>query len=330
MEHGRPDHQIAFTGRLQKTRRHAQKEAERQQKLAIKEQIASDAEDAVSEWEDYLHDLVTLHCNLTRKINWIEIASRPAPPEPKKVTFRQEAAQQALTDFHPHLFDFLRGGSARRKKNLEETLDQALQADNNDFSDSKAEYAEELQTWTSNRELALAILAGEPDAIKDVIHEYQSLTEIDLIGTEVEFIVEPGFLHAKPYVHGNDIVPKIRRKLLSSGRLSETAMPTSQQLELYQDYVASVALKVAGDLFQLTPLDQIYVTCMSAMLNSSTGYIEPTPVLSVQFVRKTMDTINLKKIDPSDALSNFNHVMDFKKTKGFSPISPLASEHESS
>ena len=84
-----------------------------------------------------------------------------------------------------------------------------------------------------------------------------------------------------------------------------------------------VALKVAGDSFQMLPLDEVYVTCENEMLNSSTGHKEPTPILSVQFVRKTFEQLNLKAIDPSDSMANFNHAMKFSKTKGFLEVTPL-------
>lgn len=153
----------------------------------------------------------------------------------------------------------------------------------------------------------------------------QSFTKDDLIGSSVVFEIGEGFLHALPEVHSSDIVPSVRRKQLASGRLSESKMPAGQFNELYQDYVASVALRIAGDLFHIVPLDEIYVTCKAEMLNSSTGHQEMTPVLSVMFLRETMKRLNLKSIDPSDLLQNFKHVMKFKKTKGFEQIEPLAS-----
>jgi hypothetical protein len=59
------------------------------------------------------------------------------------------------------------------------------------------------------------------------------------------------------------------------------------------------------------------------MLDASTGHQQLTPILSVQFVRETFGQLNLEHLDPSDSMKNFNHVMDFKKTKGFTRIEPL-------
>jgi len=59
------------------------------------------------------------------------------------------------------------------------------------------------------------------------------------------------------------------------------------------------------------------------MLNSQTGYLEDLTVLSVMVPRGTMDSLNMGLIDPSDALRNFNHNMNFSKTKGFAAVERL-------
>lgn len=100
-------------------------------------------------------------------------------------------------------------------------------------------------------------------------------------------------------------------------------MPVGERQELYQDYVCSVALKVAGDLFSVLSRDEIFVTCAASMLDSATGHMADTPILSVQFVRPTFNSLKLSAIDPSDSMLNFNHQMEFKRTKGFQRIEPL-------
>jgi hypothetical protein len=100
-------------------------------------------------------------------------------------------------------------------------------------------------------------------------------------------------------------------------------MPIGRFNELYQDYVAGVAFKIATDFFKILPLDEVYVTCSATMLNTQTGYQESTPILSVRFISETMNSLNLTKIDPSDALARFQHSMQFKKQTGFQRILPL-------
>lgn len=102
-------------------------------------------------------------------------------------------------------------------------------------------------------------------------------------------------------------------------------MPIGDFNELYQDYVASVALKVAGDIFHILPVEEVFVTCVTSMLNTKTGHKEMTPILSVQAVKETFKRLNLEHLDPSDSLANFNHAMNFKRTKGFQFGEPLKS-----
>ncbi|MEQ8966640.1 MAG: hypothetical protein RID91_12505 [Azospirillaceae bacterium] len=308
---------------LEAASRRAAKEAERQRKQEAREQMVAEASDAVEAWQEHIDDLVSVHTDLAEAVNWERIAALPRPEEPTAITEEGDRARAALDSFKPRVFDPLIGGSERRRRRLEASLDAAVERDRARSAERLAEYKEALAEWEEDTTLAKNLLLGEPEAVRTVIQEKQSFTENGLIGKEIQFSIGGGYVHAKPEVHDDEIVPRFRRKQLASGRLSETKMPISQRNELYQDYVSSISLKVAGDLFNIIPMDSIYVTCFTRMLNNSTGHIESTPILSVKFVRQTIVSLNLDAIDPSEALRNFNHVMSFKKTKGFARIEPL-------
>lgn len=303
--------------------RRMEREAERRHKHAVKEQMVEDASNAVLNWENYIDDLLTIHTDLTDHIDWHRLLDKPQPIEPSLETVNQDQAKRALGNFKPKLFDFIRGGTAKVRKNLDEAFEQAPKKDQLKYDQAVTQYNTDLSDWENDRDLASRLTQGESEALQEVISELQSLTQTDLIGSAVSFSISDNYVHARPLVHSDGIIPDYRRKQLASGKLSESKMPVGQFNELYQDYVASVALKVAGDLFQLLPLEEIYVTCESEMLNSATGHKEPTPILSVQFVRDTFTTLNLAEIDPSDSMANFNHLMSFKKSKGFSAIAPM-------
>lgn len=299
------------------------RENQRRKKEAHKAQMINDAADAVADWEDYIHNLTSLHTDLANHIDWVAMAERPKPLMPRTNPSNERAATAALNDFKPGLFDFLRGGSAKRREALEEAVMRAKERDATALREAGQEHASSLRDWESDAGLAKRVLTGEPEAIKEVISELQSHTDIGMIGTAISFSITDEYVHAMPEVHGFEIVPSFRRKQLASGKLSETKMPISQANELYQDFVASAALRIAGDVFQILPLEEVYVTCMAQMLNTATGHQENSPILSVQVVRQTFSNLRLNDIDPSDSLVNFNHVMRFKKTKGFEPIEPL-------
>jgi len=303
--------------------RAAEKEAERRRKQALKEQKINEAADAVADWQQYIDELVSIHADLVDPIDWHRVANQAKPQEPHLQRTHQEAARQALDEFKPSFVDIFRGGSEKLRGKLEDELARACQLDEAEYEEAKARYADELAEWESDTRLARRLIQGEQSAIEEVLNEFHSFSDEELIGLSINFSFCEGFVHAQPQVHSEDIVPNVRRKQLASGKLSETRMPVGQFNELYQDYVASVALKVAGDVFRIIPIDEVYVTCMAQMLNSQTGYQELTPIVSVQFVRETIEGLNIARVDPSDSLSNFNHVMNFKKTQGFSPITPL-------
>ncbi|GAB5470461.1 MAG: hypothetical protein Kilf2KO_34910 [Rhodospirillales bacterium] len=303
--------------------RAAERDAERRRKAEAKAQMHADAEDAFLEWEEHIDELISIHTDLASSIDWQALSERPAPKPPVQTSRGESQAQSALGAFKPKMFDFLRGGSAKLRAELERNVESAKAHDRAAYDAALKKYEEEHADWEADKLLADRLLAGEPSAIKTVIAEMQSLSSHDLVGSAITFDIGENLVHARTNVHGDDIVPKVRRKQLASGRLSETNMPAGEFHALYQNYVASSALKAAGDLFQILPLQEIFVTCLTEMLDTKTGHQKLTPILSVQFVRQTFENLNLSHIDPSDSLQNFNHSMQFKKTKGFTPIEPL-------
>lgn len=305
--------------------RAAERDSQRRHKQFLKEQHAADAADAVSDWRDYIHDLVSIHTSIADDIDWHSVARRLKPPKPVPTNSLELQAREKLECFSPSKMDFLKGGSDKRRQRLVDVIAQAIIDDSSRSSRASSDYEEAFADWKADKELAERLIAGEAAAKRDVIAEMQSLASEDLIGKSIAFRCSDDFVHAIPSVHADDVVPNFRRKQLQSGRLSETKMPVGQFYELYQDYVSSVALRVAGDIFGMLPVEEAYVTCISTMLNTANGHQEPTPILSIHFVRETFRQLNLRQIDPSDSLSNFNHEMKFRKTKGFERIEPLKS-----
>lgn len=305
--------------------RRAEREAERRYKHFTKQQMIADASDAVAEWQDRIREIVSLHVDPTDDMNWEAIARKPEPREPSRTNSHEAEATAKLESFQPKFWHVLAGGSQKKREMLEQAVVQARRQDEQAYqqavSDQRVQHAE----WRADRELANRLLSGEVAAQRDVIDEMQSLSSEGLIGTKLSFSISDGLLHAIAHVHGDEVVPKIRRKQLQSGRLSESKMPAGEANELYQDYVCSVALRVAGDMFGLLPRDEIYVTCVTKMLDRATGHQTETPILSVQFVRETFRQLSLGRIDPSDSMRNFAHEMNFKRTSGFAPITALKS-----
>ncbi len=305
--------------------RAASREADRAYKQQMKRQIAADAANDVMAWQEQLSDLVSLHKNLIQPFDWTAISHSQPPQLPVRLQTRQQTAQSSLNSFKPKLLDKLWGGSQKRLVKLKSALSSAIDDDHKAHQLVCAEYEKKLAEYEADISISRRLAAGETDAIKEVISEMQTLSDAKYLCSSISFQINSNFLHVKPNLFDTSIVPNFRRKQLASGKLSETKMPVGEFNELYQDYVASAAFRIAGDMFNILLLDEVYVTCFAEMLDTSTGHLDYTPILSVQFVRSTFKRLNLDAIDPSDALQNFNHVINFKRTKGFLKITPLQS-----
>lgn len=298
--------------------KNAERRYKEQQKIATYENAVS----ALKAWEDYLDGLIAIHVDLADSIDWAQILSSKRPIEPTRTTVKADVALLKIESFKPSMFNVFKGGTQKIRSKLEMDLEVAIKADEIIYQSRLNDFERNLVEWYEDRQLAKKILDNDLDAQKSVLDEYLRESLSENIGTSIEFETFSTGIHAQPNIHSDQIVPKFRRKILASGKLSETPMPAAQFNELYQDYVASVALKMAGDIFHVLPVSEVWVTCRTEILNKATGHIENTPILSVHFVRSTFQRINLETIDTSDCLALFNHKMSFTKKSGFSAIEP--------
>jgi len=163
-----------------------------------------------------------------------------------------------------------------------------------------------------------------PRGLQKAIEEFEPLSEISEIGSELGFkFSTKDRINIVMTTHDSKIVPKEAKSLLKSGKLTIKELSIGKYNEIYQDYVCSSALRVAREIFGLLPVEEIIVTSKSRILNKTTGKLEDQPILSVRFVRETMNNINFSDIDPSDSMTNFVHNMGFKKSQGMSPVDEL-------
>ncbi len=303
--------------------RAAERDAQRRHKQQQREDQYAYSTAAVEDWQLFIRDVTSVHANHANSIDWYEIAENPEPSDFNPTFRRAETVQKELNEFWPTKLDFLRGGTEKRRSRLSDRLNIANAEDEAENKSRAEAVAVAKAEWASDQALAQRILNKEPEGLRDVISEYQSFSNIDLVGSSITFTINDEFLHAVVNVHDDGLIPKVRKKQLASGRLSESKMPDGEFNEIYQDYVCSVAIRVAADLFAILPIAECHVTCRSEMLNSRTGHLENAPILSAFFVKETLSKLNLKNIDPSDSLVNFVHEMQFKRSNGFARIEPL-------
>lgn len=299
------------------------REAERRDKAIQRQQISDAAAAAVDQWEIYLDKLSKIHVVNAEAMDWHEIANAPAPCRPVAIDTASRAKKEKLAKY-----DNKKEGLLFRKTEAKRNaiLNQIMEAEKQETAQLNLAlegYNKDLEEWKEECAFAKRVLSNDEEAIFEVFKEKQSLAEESMIGTAFSLNSDGKIFQISVNVFDDSIVPKFRRKQLASGKLSETNMPKAEFNELYQDYVVSAAIRAAIEAFNITCLEEVYVDCVVDMLDTSTGRIVPQIILSVRFVRETIDKMNLEYIDPSDSLSNFVHSMKFSRTKGFSPVETI-------
>ena len=158
------------------------------------------------------------------------------------------------------------------------------------------------QMWSYYHSVAPKILAGDIDTYLQLIYDVNPLDDLLMYGSNYEF--------------GTDDARKIEVEFnVNVNALSEAKkkMSNTEYNVLLQDYVCSVCIRIARDMFALLPIRN---TIVHTMLDGKT-------IVSVDFDRQKLSKVKFGYIDPSDTLEQFKHNMNFNENIGFSPVSNL-------
>ena len=309
--------------RAERDSRRRQRELENQQKQIEKMQELDRATYEVQVFENYLEVLSSVHKESGEHWDWESIRDSGPPPKPSKSNSLEEAAQAELDSYKPSTRDKILKRVDSKRDQFTQAVYDARQADEQNYQNSLAEYEQELSEWKKLTALANKILQDDPEAHLEAITELDPFSEINQLGSSIDFQFEGDLIEAILHVNGDDIIPSESKSLLKSGKLSIKKMTKTRFYELYQDYVCGAVLRVGRELFALLPIEMVIVTATGTLLNTKTGHMEEQPILSVAMPRKTLEHLNFEMIDPSDSMANFVHNMKFFKTKGFAPVERL-------
>lgn len=315
----------AASRRAERGARRRQAELARLQKDAHRQAEAEFAAYQVAVFENRVALLKSFHQECGPTYDWQRMRAIPPPVAPTRQNPREQYATQALYSFRPSFFDNLLGKTEKKRTQLLQAIESAKADDERDFQIDQRKYEAARKEWEQLTELAGAVVSGDAEAYIDVVEDAAPLAEVGEIGTDAEInVISPTTLDVIFTTNGEEVIPRDTLSQLKSGRLSVKPMPKEQFWALYQDYVCSAALRVGRELFALLPVQNVLVTIHAPTLNRATGLIDDLPILSVLMPRQTMQSLNYNLIDPSDAMRNFTHRMDFKPRSGFSSIEKIS------
>lgn len=296
----------------------AQKEAQK-----LDEQEAAAAE--VRRYEVMILVMTTVHRECGPAIDWRALASwtAPPPPDPRHHT---APAEDALASYRPGLLARLFGGANKMRTGME----QAIAAARVEDTRARALYDEACAEATEARTIAHSVLGGDTRSYSTALDCVEAFDELKEYGVAIDVVALANMTNAIRLdlaVEERKVVPEEEKSLTKAGKLSSKKMPKTRGNDFYQDYVCGAALRACREAFAaLSPLEWILVTVRADILNTKTGHVEPTPVLSAMIPRTTVDRLNWGGVDASDAVSNFVNRMNFKKGAGMAAIAPLTTD----
>jgi hypothetical protein len=260
-----------------------------------------------------IEELKSAHRTASSPVDWWALAATLPPPQLSRRASREALATRRHLALRPL------GVPATLLPRIEAEVAADVSAAAAAVREHQAEAAEQSETAA----LARSVLRGEHDGYRQVLAEQSFDAFAPLGGVSVDFEIHSSrLIEASVVVQSTSVLPTEVHSLTATGKLSTKQMPRIQFVELYQDYVCSLVLRVVRELHALLPIDAAIATA-----HSNDGLPSLSPVLSVIVHREHLSSIAFATVDPSDALEQLEARSNFKtsrRTGAFQPISPYS------
>lgn len=151
------------------------------------------------------------------------------------------------------------------------------------------------QMWSYYYSVASDVLNGDIDTYLRVIYEVNPLDDLLDYGSNFEFGTDNADFIEVEFTLNTDVLSQARQTL-----------SRREYNDLLQDFICSLSIRVARDMFALLPINH---TIVHAVMDNQT-------VLSVDFDRERLSRVKFGYVDPSDTMEKFNHHMNFSLDRG--------------
>ena len=191
---------------------------------------------------------------------------------------------------------------ANTLKSIHNASDETIDWKKISESESASSMGYNEDTWEYLRSAAPGVMSGDIDTYLQVISDVNPLDDLLNYGSDFQF--------------GTDNPAKMEVEFVINDEALENASQSLTDREynsLLQDFVCSMSLRIARDVFALLPVDE---TIVHVVLSGET-------VFSVAYDRASLGKINFSYIDPSNTATKFRNNMAFDLKNGFSPVNRL-------
>jgi hypothetical protein len=308
-----------------------EKESNRQDKIRQKERMYNKkmeeqerARFEVEEYEEFIYRIRSFHKDIYETIDWNKLINLDIPLEPSIIIENSKTIEEKIKNYKPSFFERLFNKEEIIKNEMELELKLARNNEELKLKDDLLKWRKEVSDTQEIIEIARGIQTKNLIAYKKAFDEMNTLSELSDLANEF-FIDFKSSEKAKTSIVVKDlnILPKIEKSLTKTGKLSTKELSNNKRVDIYQDYICSVALRVGREVFSILPLEYVLLNLKSYILNPINGYLEIETILSVNFVKKTLMSLNFDEIDPSDSMKNFICNMNIKKNLGVIPVDEL-------
>ena len=305
----------------QRRYRQLQRDENQRAKMEARQQAAYEVE----VFENQIERLLTVHKESPEVWDWNGICTSPPPIAPERSAVGEARALAELNSFRPGFLDKLLRRVDTKRHALERAVELAKAQDEQEYERLYQDYYQRYTDWDERRQLAWRIMQGDVRAYADALGDYNPLSDINELGVPIELMAHTAqFVEMRLTTNGDRLIPDQIKSLSTTGKLSAKPMAKSRFYEIYRGFVCGAALRAGRELFAFLPVQTVLVNIQANLLNTRTGQQGMETILSVAMSRPAFAQLNFSRLDPSDAMENFLHRMDFKRTGGFGPVEPVS------
>jgi hypothetical protein len=308
------------------------KQAERDRRTAQREQArAADrayAEHEVGIYENHCEYLKSMHKDCGPRWDWQQVVSQNSPTVPQPLCTNQLRARAELDAYQPSFWDNIFGLVAKKRTTLEIRIAQAQREDAAAFAQLQADYALQLERHQWETRVAIGILRGDVECYREALEGLDPFAELSDARVSVDVVSLQRDVATLQCLVDKTILPEDEKKLTSSRKLTTRALAQTAMWAMYQEFVASCALRVGREVFAILPVGRVIVNVAEAGIEASTGQNAMLTLLAVSLEREVLESFRFESIDPVASLRNLPNRISFKKSTGFEPVEPMT-ERES-
>lgn len=245
-------------------------------------------------------------------INWEEVKSEEEPFEKGKAGPHTEEAMKMVEENRPGLF-----ARVFRKSDFEDKSKEVLE-------EARKMDEELYAAWENNRIIADRMMYDDKESHLEVLEDLKLSEELGYYIKDMDFsYTDQDSLKVEMTLSIDDFIPEEYKTLTPTGKLSIKKYTKTDYYEIANQFVSGIVLRTARNLFNILPVEDVFVNVWETELNKYSGVPEKERILSILIDRDTFMKLNLEKVNPFDALTNFRHEVEFVKTRGFKEINEL-------